>query len=244
MNSYQIGQAVRQGRGWSSGGAPGYIEPFAGSSVLEAQISSDGETIVFNSNFEGASSEDFNLWYTRRTQSGWTQAVAFTNTINSPAAESYPSMIAETRLYFGSERAGGAGGIDIYLADNAFDTNTEVRALQAPINTAANDYDPCIDPLERFMIFISDRSGGLGETDLYIALPGIDGRWSEVYLIGRPVNDEGPAPSAPMLSQDGQSLLVSSQRGTRDPHGDIISIPLRVVFESAGLDLNSVLGNT
>jgi Tol biopolymer transport system component len=242
--SYQIGYAIRQGRGWRAGSAPGYIEAQAGSALLEPQISDDGLTIVFNSNYQSANSDDFNLWYTQRSGDGWTPAVAFSESINSSSAEWYPTIVNGNRLYFGSERAGGVGGVDLYVADNAFSSFAEATLLGSPVNSPANEYDPCIDPHERFMIFVSDRHGGFGGTDLYIALPDSNGDWSQVYLVGAPINDERPAPTAPMLSQDGQSLLVSSQRGTRDPQGDIVSIPLRAVFESAGLDFDAVLGNT
>jgi Tol biopolymer transport system component len=244
VETYQIGYAIRQGRGWSAGGAPGYIELLAGSAVLEPQISADGQTIVFNSNYQSTDQDDYNLWFTQRVGDGWTAPVAFSSSINSASAEWYPTIVEADRLYFGSERSGGYGGIDLYVAENAFDDSAQAVPLQAPVNSSANEYDPCIDPLERFMIFVSDRRGGYGGTDLYIALPDRNGEWTEVYLVGEPVNDSGPAPTAPMLSQDGRNLLVSSQRGTRDPLGDIVSIPLELVFESAGLDLDSVLGNT
>ncbi len=80
----------------------------------------------------------------------------------------------------------------------------------AGINSAANDRGPAFSQDGRYLYFASNREGGEGGYDLYVAR--WDGKaWGSVESLGKPVNtasDElGPAPSA-----DGERLFFSSNR--------------------------------
>lgn len=50
---------------------------------------------------------------------------------------------------------------------------------------------PFIDPDEGFLIFESNRPGGVGSLDLYIAFRDADDTWSKAVNIGKPVNTPG-----------------------------------------------------
>ena len=55
-----------------------------------------------------------------KTSAAWTAPVNLGSTVNSPAAETRPSLSWDgTTLYFGSTRAGGEGSIDVYVTTRA-----------------------------------------------------------------------------------------------------------------------------
>ena len=67
-------------------------------------------------------------------------------------------------LCFASDRAGGAGGYDLYLYDLQGKTFV---ALPASVNTTGNERHPAISRSADVIVFESDRSGGLGKWDLW-----------------------------------------------------------------------------
>jgi len=79
--------------------------------------------------------------------------------------------------------------------------------LGPPINTAAGDDLPFIAPDESYLIFASDRPGGLGYRDLYVSFR-VDDAWSEPVNLGAPINSEA-WDIYPSLSPDGRYLFFT-----------------------------------
>jgi hypothetical protein len=91
--------------------------------------------------------------------------------LNTTAAEHSPSLTFDgLQIWFYSTRPGGAGGYDIWTATrpnwgSPFGTPTPVTEL----NTPNADRDPHIAPDGLSIAFSSDRAGGLGGDDLWVA---------------------------------------------------------------------------
>jgi hypothetical protein len=65
-----------------------------------------------------------------------------------------------------------------------YENNTWPRLVKLPpVGTF-----PGIAPDESFMVFAAIRSGGLGETDLYLSLRGADGTWGKAQNLGPKIN--------------------------------------------------------
>jgi hypothetical protein len=95
----------------------------------------------------------------------------------------------------------------------------------SPINSEVSDFDPYVAPDESYIIFASDRPGGLGNADLYISFRTKDGSWSEPRNMGAPVSSPY-LDYAPMVSPDGKYLFFTSGRGGAD---DIYWVDARVI---------------
>jgi hypothetical protein len=68
-------------------------------------------------------------------------------------------------------------------------------------------------PEEDYIIFTSQRPGGLGASDLYISFKDSEGTWTPAANMGSPVNSNG-ADAWPYLSPDGEYFFfVTSRQG-------------------------------
>lgn len=177
----------------------------------EPFVAPDGRRIFFASlrpvdGIEPKNRRDFNIWFVEKTANGWSEPKHVGPAINSPAYENYPSVAAGGTLYFAGEREGGKGGNDLYRARIVNGKYERVERLDE-LNTPNVDADPYVAPDESYLIFCSDRPGGLGSGDLYISF-NRNGRWSEPKNLGAAVNTP-EFEYTPLISPDGKWLFFS-----------------------------------
>ncbi len=89
--------------------------------------------------------------------------------VNTPYVEGCPMQSPSgLRLYMASNRPGGLGGLDIWMASRATqgDPWGEPVNLGAPVNSSADDF--CPSPVRKGrLFFVSTRDGGCGGGDIY-----------------------------------------------------------------------------
>ncbi len=94
-----------------------------------------------------------------------------------------------------------------------------------PLNTAANEWYPFLSQNGRWMVFASDRPGGRGSSDLWLA-DYVNGSWQQPINLGSLVNT-AYGESTPFLADDDNRLYFIST----DPGGygsaDVWWAPLR-----------------
>jgi hypothetical protein len=115
-------------------------------------------------------------------------------------------------LYMASNRTGGVGGIDIWLAQRS-STDTGFGApvnLGAPINSSADDF--CPTPVRgKGLYFVSSRAGGCGTgADIYFARNNPVHGWSEPLHLGCEVNSAAGEASPAYVEENGQGVLYFS----------------------------------
>ncbi len=132
------------------------------------------DTVYYTSDREG----DFNIYYnikaSTKALSAWmsedySEGIKV-DAINSPADDKCPFILKKI-MVFASDREGGMGGFDLYYSVlNNGEWSSPVN-FGPEINTPYNEYRPIIGFHEGFtnnyIIFSSDRPGGLGGYDLY-----------------------------------------------------------------------------
>ena len=145
--------------------------------------------------------------------------------VNSSYDECTPYISPDgLTLYFSeyvNNRPDGHGGIDIWLS-----TRETVKAdwgiplnIGPPINTSADDGSICISDSGLELYFSSNRAGGNGDWDLWVATRATtDAPWSEPVNLGSTVNS-GYTELCPSLSSDGLSLYFSDGPLTFRPDG-------------------------
>lgn len=161
-------------------------------------------------------SGETDIYVSKRAGANWSNPVRLGPPVNSGSSEWHPTLAADGAIYFASERGRKDGKADIFAAARESDgTYRQVERLPSPVNLdGVNDSDPFIAPDRSYLIFHSDRPGGFGEHDLYIAFVRTDGSWSEPRNLGSGIN----SPSwemGPHVTHDGRMLLFTRRKAIR-----------------------------
>jgi Tol biopolymer transport system component len=143
----------------------------AGKNDLSPYLVGDGTVLYFAS--ERAGSESLDLYRaTRASPTGAFGAPAKVEGLGG-GAELYPAPSAdELTMYFASKR-GGSAGLDIYVATRASaDVPFDAPAPVAEVNSPGDDHPGSISADGCELYLSSNRTGGAGEHDLYVARRG------------------------------------------------------------------------
>jgi len=134
-------------------------------------FSKDGKTMVFarGNNGKKKGGLDVDLFLSRLGNDGWSQPIRLPIS-DSTAWDGSPAFSGDGRtLYFASNRAGGAGGIDLYRTNiDASGRFSRPVNMGRDINTPGDDMFPYVGPDAR-LYFASDGHPGLGRLDLFVA---------------------------------------------------------------------------
>ena len=187
--------------------------------------------------------------------SSWSPAVNLGSIVNTPATEGCPFIAkSELALFVVSIRAGGAGGQDIYVSqrDSRHDPWGPLESLGPVINSAGNDLCPTLTIDGHHLFFVSDRPGGCGKQDLYVARrrnKRDDFGWEAPENLGCMVNsaDNDFTPSLFEDEATGQSIMyfgsdrpgvgsVDIYSSTRDVDGAFAPAALVVDLSTPSVD--------
>jgi len=201
-------------------------------------ISSDGLSLYFTSFLPGGQGED-DLWVTMRTtvSDPWGPPVNLGSTVNCPTWDYDPSISAdELELYFTSNRPGGHGGTDIWVAKRATtdDPWSEPVNIGPVVNTAIYSQSPSISADGLAIFFESNRSGGVGNSDIWMTMRAttVD-PWQEPVNLGPPVNSTGYE-KMPDISADGRTLYFGSNRSGGVSKWDLWQAPIIPIVDLNG----------
>jgi len=120
------------------------------------------------------------------------------------------------QLYMASNRPGGLGGLDIWVAsrDSADDPWGAPVNVGAPINTSADEFCPTPLTNGHDLLFVSTKPGGCGGSDIYSAREHATRGWQTPLNLGCTVNSAGDEASPVLVEyEDGlRELYFSSTR--------------------------------
>jgi len=146
----------------------------------------------------------------------FSERVNLGSVVNSSYADGDPFIAPDgLSLYFNSFRPGGYGDGDIWVSiQQTSERNPEgfwgpPVNLGAPVNSEYYESQPSITADGLMLVFTSDRPGGLGVGDIWVATrPSKDDPWGEPVNLGSPINSDNPE-FCPCISPDGCSLYFS-----------------------------------
>ena len=120
----------------------------------EPRLSSDGLTLFF---VRGKAGKNADIYVSRRTHQGWTEAAPLDG-VNSEHDDLGPEPSADGQsLYFYSDRPGGLGGYDLWVAHRGEDGWQPPLNLGPAANSEFNDYGPALTPDGTTLYFASNR---------------------------------------------------------------------------------------
>ncbi len=173
-------------------------------------LSPDGLRLFFNAETPDGSKR-YRLWYSVRRGDAWGEAAAI-EAVNTGFENSQPSVTKDGTLYFSSGREGGIGGFDIYRSRLVAGRYQKPENLGSTINTEGLEIHPFVAADESYLIFASDRPGGLGGYDLYISFRTNDEGWSKPVNMGERINGGGTINWIGAVSPDGKFFFFTSNR--------------------------------
>ena len=192
-----------------------WIDPRLADTILgfydntEPFITSDGQRLFFVSPRPSEPPWNTDIWVCERVDTTWSTPVKIPTPVSSTKREWHPSVSLDGTLYFQSlERSGGYGAADIYKAEpDSSGQYPNVDNLGEIINSSYGDGEATIAPDESFLIFTSYKTGGYGQSDIYIAFND-EGLWSEPVNLGPTINTS-QAEYGTALSPDGEYLFFT-----------------------------------
>ena len=191
-------------------------------------ISQDGQLLVFTGcNYpEGQGSCD--LYFSIRTNTGWSEPQNLGPVVNTDFWESSPSLSPDKKdLYFASSRAGGFGGRDIWVTHRLLTGKwSRPENPGEAINTSGDESCPFMHADNQTLYFNSNGHAGYGMTDLFFSKKVNDSSWTVAENLGYPVNtidDEGSL----IVAADGKTAYYASDKSDTKGGLDIYTFQLR-----------------
>ena len=196
-------------------GAP-VNSPFADAG---AAISKDRLSLYFHSERTGSLGST-DLWVSQRSSEDepWGPAANIGTAVNTPFTEAVAALSRDEHwLFFGSDRPGGFGGVDIWVSyrqhvHDPFDWQPAVN-LGAGVNSAAAEGAMTYfenDEGAAQLFFQSARGGGMGATDIYVSEQFPSGTFGPASLVAElssPGLDQRPS-----IRFDGLEMFFFSDR--------------------------------
>lgn len=128
--------------------------------------------------------------------SDWSTPVNLGPLINSPSLEGNPTISKDgLSLYFASNRPGGVGGNDLWVAHRqGLDSPWSPPLNLGSINTNFNEVAPALSRDEHYLLFVSNRPGGAGGPDIWVSFRQNvhddfgEFAWETPFNLGSPIN--------------------------------------------------------
>ena len=188
-------------------------------------IAHDGKRLFFISTRQNRTKEDgdFDIWFVEREpDGGWAaHAQRMPEPVNSEGSELLPRMTAQGQLYFGSDRAGGFGQGDIYVASSTSGQAWRVSNVGSPVNPAAFEYEAEVSRDGRTLLVVADR----GDRSHLYRFQKRDREWIET---GRIPARHDVFQVGPLVSPTADRLLFAQADGERSGEMFLIDLSANV----------------
>ncbi|HNE51167.1 MAG TPA: hypothetical protein PKM51_04145 [Chitinophagales bacterium] len=130
-------------------------------------INKDGNILFFTSD-RGGGFGGKDIYYSVLQNGVWSKPKNAGKNINTSGDERYPFIHSDGTLFFSSTGLPGNGGMDIFKSvPNKLGEWGKPENLGKPFNSTADDFGFYLDGNYEYGYFSSNRSGGMGNDDIY-----------------------------------------------------------------------------
>ncbi len=164
--------------------------------------------------------------------SNWTKPKELNSAINTKYRETGAGISADgSKLYFASDRPGGKGGYDIYVAERQSNGDWgNVKNLGDKVNTKEDEEGPFIVPDNSRLYFSSKGHKGLGGYDIFHS-DNQTNSWSDAVNAGFPINTAEDDVFL-FLTPSGKFSYFASERLDGMGHSDLYVMGLPADMET------------
>ncbi|MFH2140924.1 MAG: hypothetical protein ABIJ97_00775 [Bacteroidota bacterium] len=180
-------------------------------------LNTDESIMIFTSRREGSTGglktddgryfED--IYISEKIDENWTAPKNISENINTDGHEATIALSADgTELYIYKDDF-GIGNIYVSTIDTN-DVWSKPEKLGSNINSSSNETHVSVSADKRTLVFVSDRKGGFGGSDIYIVKMLPNGIWGLAQNIGEVINTPYDEDGV-FIHPDGTSLFFSSK---------------------------------
>lgn len=183
-------------------------------------VTADEQTFLFTRNNRTEKmplQEDFLI--STKLNGEWQKAILIGNGINTLGNEGAPSLSTDGQILFfvacaemdgtyGPNRK-GFGSCDIFYSQKIGDAWDKPFNIGGNINSKSFESQPSFSSDGKTLYFVSNRLGGVGETDIYYSTLNADGSWGTPRNIGTKINTKAKEESV-FIHPDGKTLYFGS----------------------------------
>ncbi|HNW97356.1 MAG TPA: hypothetical protein PKK00_02960 [Bacteroidales bacterium] len=190
------------------------------SSELTPVLSTDGKTLYFSSKRKGAMGGQKNnlgeflddIYYTTLKNNTWQKPKKMGSKINSTGSDIMNSITPDGKQLLFSRQVRGT--YDIFFCNLGKKNKWSTPDKLGPnINTKSNEAFAFITPDGNTMLFASDKEGGYGGYDIYMAEKTATGEWGHPFNLGPEINSDKNE-ICPLLLPDGTLYFSSNGHET------------------------------
>ncbi|MGB3617527.1 MAG: OmpA family protein [Catalinimonas sp.] len=175
-------------------------------------LTADENILIYTARVGNERQHDENIVVSQRYPDGaWTRPAPISTNINTPRNEGTCSISADAKVIvftMCSDRV-GQGGCDLYISYRTGNVWARPENMGPAINSPHWDTQPSLSADGRQLYFASNRPGGQGKTDVWVARRGDDGEWGRPTNLGASVNT-AEEDWAPFIHNNGRTLYFSS----------------------------------
>lgn len=179
-------------------------------------LNSDGTVLYFTSNRKDETTGKADIYTIPRSGTEWGRSLNADAPLNGPGDDGSPTFSGkgEFMVFAADDRNGGSGKTDLYVGLMERGTIVSVQNLGPEINSRGWDSQPALSGDGQSLYFASDRPGGQGGTDIWVARL-TDIRQDGMPVWGKPENLGGEINTAadersPFIAADGTTLYFAS----------------------------------
>ncbi|BCX44101.1 MULTISPECIES: TolB family protein [Stenotrophomonas] len=195
---------------------------------FDPAFSADGHVVYFCSDRAGGQGGDDLYRVSMGSDGRFGEPVNLGPAVNSAADEFAPMLSPDGRtLLFSSDRAGGAGGHDLYSAAMIGGVAQPARPLAGDLNTAAQEFDATFLGDGRTVVFARALDFGSAPVRQFIAYDH-GGRYDAGHALPSPLNEPGGDSYGAMLDGSRRDTLTYSARRAGGEGLDLYRIRYRM----------------
>lgn len=136
-----------------------------------ATLTEDLQTFIFSSGRAPAEPRSVQIFRSTWLEDRWSEPQPLPAPVNSGGWEATPYLTPDGKTLYLNSGRGGADkrDVDIWRFDLVDGRWTNPQRMTGPLLSPQHDYDPFVTPDGNSLYFTSDRQGGLGDSDIYVA---------------------------------------------------------------------------
>lgn len=171
-------------------------------------ITPDGSELIFTVRYGKAHDDNEDIYISKKESNGqWGKPISISSEINTNFREGASTISADGRLLIFT--ICGYQGCDLYQSKKIGDQWTKPTNLGTGVNSSGWEAQPALSADGNTLFFVSDRRGGLGGYDIWVAQRDEEGNWRKAFNAGKSINtafDE----IAPFIHSNGLNLYYAS----------------------------------